>query len=304
MTLQASPIDLDRDRLAGLALVMLAGTFWSTSGLFIRAMESADAWQVLFYRSLSVAGGAFIYLALRSRGRVLRPLTSGIRFSLLGGFFLAVASSSFIFALYSTTVANAVFMLAAGPFLTAILARVVLGEPIRRVTWITMLIAAAGILYMVGGAVGAGHWVGNLAAFVSVSAFACYSVTLRAGSASDAKRETLPVVVYGGLLTAIFGALMLDDYAVLPRDLVLCLAMGVVQVVLGMVFFLKGASKVSAAELALLSLTEVVLNPLWVWAVFAEVPEGSTLIGGAMIMSAVMIRAFSGLRRRPTWRSL
>jgi len=76
--------------------------------------------------------------------------------------------------------------------------------------------------------------------------------------------------------------------------------MGAVQIVFGMILFLKGASRVSAAELALLSMTEVVLSPFWVWLAFSEVPARETLIGGTIVMLAVMLRAVSGLRRRPT----
>ncbi|MBB3066363.1 MULTISPECIES: DMT family transporter [Limibacillus] len=304
MSVDAPTLGFDRERIIGLSLVMLAGTFWSTSGMFVRSMEEVDAWQLLFYRSISVVVAAGLYFAWRQRGRSFAVLRNEARLSLIGGFFLAVASAGFVFALFYTTVANAVFMLAAGPFMTAILAWFILKEPIRKATWITMCIAGFGVAYMVQGGVEAGRWLGNVTALISVAGFACYAVTLRQASSRDSKRETMPVVIVGGLMTALFGAVMLESFSVNLHDLLLCLLMGVVQIVLGMVLFLKGASRVSAAELSLLSLTEVVLSPGWVWMFYGEVPETTTAIGGGLVMVAVLLRAVSGLRRRPTWRSV
>lgn len=294
-----SPV-IEEGRALGILLVLMAGVFWSTSGLFVRAMEVADAWQLLFYRSLSVVICAFAFMVWRRRGRVLADLRDGLGSAMLGGFFLMIASTGFVFALFYTSVANAVFMLATGPFMTAILARIVLKEAIRPATWVTMVIAGGGVAYMVGGAMDEGRWLGNLMAFLSIVGFACYAVLLRAVATRHRHRETMPIVVFGGLWTALIAALLVDDFQLPLRDLTLCLAMGAVQIVLGMILFLKGASRVTAAELALLSMTEVVLSPLWVWMVFSEVPAQATMIGGAIVMLAVGLRALSGLRRRPT----
>ncbi len=291
---------IEEGRALGILLVVLAGTFWSTSGLFVRAMEAVDAWQLLFYRSLSVTVFAFAYLYWLRRGEAFALLKEGFWVSLLGGFFLMIASAGFIFALFYTSVANAVFMIATGPFMTAILARVLLKEPIKRATWLAMVIAGAGVVYMVSGATEGGRLLGNVMAFVSIAGFACYAVLLRSVSTRHRHRETLPILVYGGLWSAAVGLVMLDTPVVPLRDFGLCILMGLVQIVLGMVLFLKGASRVSATELSLLSMTEVVLGPVWVWLAFSEVPEEKTLIGGAMIILAVGLRALSGLRRRPT----
>ena len=291
---------VEEGRAAGILLVLMAGVFWSTSGFFVRAMEEADAWQLLFYRSLSVVVCALGYMIWRRRGRLLADLREGLGTAVLGGFFLMIASAGFVFALYYTTVANAVFMLATGPFMTAILARVFLKEAIRPATWITMGIAGAGVAYMIGGAIEEGRWLGNAMALAAIMGFACYAVLLRSVATRHRHRETMPFVVFGGIWTALVGALMLDSFQVPAGDLGLCLAMGAVQIVLGMILFLKGASRVSAAELALLSMTEVVLGPVWVWLAFSEVPAQETLIGGAVVMTAVLARALSGLRRRPT----
>jgi len=295
----AAPVE-EEGRVLGILLVLLAGVFWSTSGLFVRAMEEADAWQLLFYRSISVVVCASAFMFWRRRGRFLSDLREGLGAAMLGGFFLMIASAGFVFALFHTSVANAVFMLATGPFMTAVLARILLKEAIRPATWVTMVIAGGGVAYMVGGALGEGRWLGNLLALFSIVGFACYAVLLRAVSTRHRHRETLPFVVFGGLWTALIAFLLLDDFRVPVNDLALCLTMGAVQIVLGMILFLKGASRVSAAELALLSMTEVVLSPFWVWLAFSEVPARETLIGGTIVMLAVMFRAVSGLRRRPT----
>lgn len=294
-----SPV-IEEGRAYGILLVLMAGVFWSTSGFFVRAMEEADPWQLLFYRSCSVVVCAGAYMAWRRRGRMLADLREGFGTALLGGFFLMIASAGFIFALYFTSVANAVFMLATGPFMTAIMARIFLKEAIRPATWVTMVIAGAGVTYMVWGSLGEGRWIGNLLAFFSIFGFAGYAVLLRSVSTRHRHRETMPFVILGGVWTAAASAIMIEGFVIPARDLALCLTMGAVQIVLGMVLFLKGASRVRAAELALLSMTEVVLSPLWVWLAFSEVPARETMIGGAVVMAAVLARALSGLRRRPT----
>ena len=128
----------------GVALVMLAGAFWSSGGLLVRLVEAADAWQILFYRSLGLVAFLALVLVLRSRGRLFAAFRAAGPTGVVAGACLVFAFSGFIFAVRLTTVANALFLLSAAPFGAALLGRIVLGEVVRRATW--QAIALAGLL--------------------------------------------------------------------------------------------------------------------------------------------------------------
>jgi drug/metabolite transporter, DME family len=159
-------------------------------------------------------------------------------------------------------------MLGAPPFFAALLGRLILGERVRRLTILAMVLTATGILVMVSGGLVLGTVAGNLLALGASCCFSIFSVLLRRG-----RHDMLPCAAIAGMFAALVAlpiaiseasgigaALMLS-----PRDLALCAVMGSVQVGLGLTVFTVGARHVPAAELALLSMTELVLAPIWVW---------------------------------------
>jgi DME family drug/metabolite transporter len=284
----------DAAYLRGVVMVMLAGVLWSLGGLLVRSMDGAGAWQILFVRSSAVALSVLAVLLWRYRGECLRKIRAAGGLAVLAGALLGAGFCGFIFALLHTTVANAVFMLSATPFLTAVLGWLLLGESIRRGTWLAMLVVLVGIGVMVGGGIVAGAWLGNLMALLATAGFAGFAVALRRGRAND----MLPAVLWAGLLSAAVAGAMAPDLAMTARDVALSAVMGVALITGGMMLFTAGSRTVPSAELALLSLTEVVLGPLWVWLAYAEVPRPETLIGGAIVLAAIAGRALTGMRRK------
>ncbi len=279
----------------GIVLVMLAGCFWSLAGILIRLIESADGWQILTVRSITLSFTLFCVLAVRHRSGVWNEFRKAGLAAVIGGLCLGVAFTGFIFALLHTTVANTMFIMSAGPLFTAPLAWLVLGERVRRATWITMVVAIAGVGVMVADGIGAGAMFGNVVAIVSTVGFAGFAVALRWGRNID----MLPLVCLAGVFTAIAGGVLSESFDYSARDLVLCAVMGVVQIGAGMMFFIRGSRHVPATELTLLALTEVVLAPIWVWLAFDEIPRGLTLLGGAIVFAAIVGYALSQPRRKP-----
>lgn len=281
--------------LRGVLLVMLAGGFWSLGGLLVRLVEVAGAWQILFYRSAALAVTIFCILLLSYRGAVFARIRAAGWPAAAGGLCLSFGFTGWIFALLNTTVANGVFMLSAAPLAAALLARVILKEPVHRATWLAMVAAVVGVGVMVAGGIGAGRLFGNFMAMLAMLGFSGFAVALRWGRGGD----MLPAVLWAGVFAAVVAASQAGDLAITGRDLSICISMGTLQIGLGLVCFTRGSRVVPAAELALLSLTEVVLAPVWVWLALAEVPSASTLVGGAIVLAAVAGRALAGLRRRP-----
>ena len=279
----------------GIVLVMLAGGFWSLGGILVRLVEQAGGWQILMIRSIALSLTLFCVLAVRHRGGVWAEFRKAGRAVVIGGLCLGVAFAGFVFALLNTTVANTVFIMCASPFFTAPLAWLVLGERVRRATWIAMVFAIAGVGVMVADGVGTGALFGNVVAIVSTVAFAGFAVSLRAGRDVD----MLPLICLAGVFTAIASAGLSENFVYTPRDLALCVVMGVVQIGIGMTLFTIGSRHVPATELTLLALTEVVLAPLWVWLALDEVPTALTLVGGTIVLAAIIGQALSRPRRKP-----
>lgn len=283
----------------GLVMVLSAGVCWSSMGLAIRLMEAATAWQILFYRSLSLIAFVFLVIMARTGGRPLAAFRKAGISAVLGGLALVAAFSGGVIAIQTTTVANAMFLFATAPFLTALLGRLILGESVRGATWIAMLAAAVGIALMVGEGISLGYLAGNVAAVVAALGFALFTIALRWKKSQD----MMPAVFFAGVFTVIFaGAMGLaggQSLVVSERDLALSLGLGVFQIGVGLALYTMGSNSVPATELALLSTTEVVLGPFWVWLFLGETVGLYTLLGGAILIAAISGNALSGLRRRP-----
>jgi drug/metabolite transporter (DMT)-like permease len=288
----------------GFILTLLGACCWSFGGLFVRTTSDIDAWQIIFYRSwvvLVITGG---YMALRYRsqlGLVFR--VAGIN-ALIAGVALGLAGLLFMLSLFFTTVAQAVFMGGIAPFASALLAWWMLGERVKRPTWIAMVVALFGLATMLFGTAGGGLN-GSMLALLSAFCFSCYSVLLRSGQ----KTEMTASIIWNAVFLILFSGVVLvlptglresggfGDFAIGWRNLAVTIAMGLVQLSLGLALFTKGSKTVPAAELALLALAEPMLAPIWVWAAFGEIPAASTLAGGAIILSALAYRSLTMARR-------
>ncbi len=286
------------DERAGVLLVLLAGVIWSTVGLGIRLIEEATVWQILFYRSFGLALLLYIVIRLRT-GRSAFTMIARLGWpGLIGACALMGAYTGGIIALQTTTVANVMLIFASAPFMAAILGMLILGEAVRWQTWLSIAVALIGIGVMMGGKFGEGAFWGNLAALGAAFGFAVFTITLRWGRSGD----MLPCVFLSGLLAIpVMGGICLVlglPFVLNANDAGISLGMGLFQVGAGLVLYTIGSKSVPAAQLTLLSMSEVVLASVWVWLVLNEVPAAQTLLGGAVLLGAVMFNALSGARRR------
>lgn len=283
----------------GVALVLAAAVMWSLMGLAIRALGDAGTWQVLFYRSLGMVPVLFAVIWHRSGGRPFARIRAAGWPGLVGGSGLVFAFAGAIYAIQATTVANAVFLFAAAPLMTAVMAWGLLKEPVRPATWAAIALAGVGMFVMVreGLAIGAG-W-GNLAALLSSAGFAAFTITLRWGRLAD----MLPAVLIGGVLSVATAAAVIalrgDGFALPARSVGLAMLMGAALLGFGLAIYTAGSRVVAAAELGLLSMAEVMLAPVWVWLVLGEGASAGTFLGGAILLAAITLNALTGMRHRP-----
>jgi drug/metabolite transporter (DMT)-like permease len=275
----------------GQIYVALAAVAWSTAGLLQRQLSLDVATQVAG-RALFAALALLAYVAVAERGRVVHACRSvglaGVGFAIC----LAVASATFIAALNHTTVARVLFIQAVSPVLAALLARVLLGEPVTRRTAVAMAVALAGVGVMLG-APGSGDALGDGLAIVMAFSFAlALVITRHRRDVSMAPATCLSQLL---LLVVLFP---LATPADVGGDDVLWLAvMGGTQIGLGLALLAIGARLIPAAQVALITLLEVVLGPIWVWIALNEKPDTATLVGGAIVIVAIVMQSLGTPRR-------
>ena len=262
-------------------------------------IEDAIVWQILFYRSISLSAFLFLVIWLRSRESPLKlAIKAGLPAS-IGGLSLVAAYAGGIYAIQTTSVANAMLLFASAPFMAAILGWIVLRESVRPATWIATCVAMTGIAVMVSSQSDGASLIGSLAALGSAFGFAVFTVALRWGKSG----EMLPAVFLSGVYAIIItGVICLAIGAPLILSLNdggIAIGMGVFQVGAGLILYTLGSKTVPAAELTLLSLAEVLLGPLWVWLFLGETITAYTLIGGTILLAAIAGNALSGARRKP-----
>jgi drug/metabolite transporter (DMT)-like permease len=281
----------------GVILVATAGVLWSLQGLVFRQIDSAEPWAVLFWRSLGMIPVLLLFLVWRAGGSLRPALAQLGPAAIIGGLGLVGAFGGAVYAIQTTSVANAVFLFAAAPLLTAVLAWIVLGERPRPATWASIALALVGIFIMVRQGLSGGALLGNVAALVSALGFAVFTVSIRWRGATD----TLPFVLVGGLMAMTAGGIASlaagDPIAVPASDIGWAAMMGAVLLTGGLVLYTRGSRVVPAAELALLSGIEVVLAPIWVWLFLNETVDRNTLIGGLFILGAAIWNGVSRARR-------
>ena len=282
-----------RHRQVGIAMVVLAGVFWSLQGPAVRMIESATGPQIIFWRSIGQFAVMMGVVAIVSRGRVLSAFRLAGYRAVVGALCHAAAGTCFVLAVLHTTVANVVFTMASAPLLAAAGAWLLLRERIERRTLGAMVAAVFGIAVMMSEGLTTGSVTGTLLALVTTFGFAGIAVVARWGGGLN----MLPAVCLGAAFTTVAGWTMAGgDVAVTVSDLLYALASGGLLTAAGATLFLYGAKFVPAGVLVFLTLTEVVLAPIWVWAAFGEVPSSYTLAGGAVVMTAICVETVLRVR--------
>jgi drug/metabolite transporter (DMT)-like permease len=283
----------------GVVCVLAGGTCLSFGGVLIRHFETANGWQIIFYRAIGFVLALSIFLALKHRGRFFAAFLAVGWPGVIAAVSLGVGTACYVFGMLLTSVANVVFTLSVGPFFAAGVAWLVLRERIRLPTLLAMLVAAGGVGLMFADGLVSGTWLGNLVALGAPLTFAITVVAWRSKKGVD----MVPATCLSGLVGLLIGAVMADGLAISAHDLVLALLLGSAQLGAGFLLFTLGSRSVPAGEVTLYSLAETILAPIWVWLVINEVPSDWTLSGGVVVLSAVLLAALAGLRAARAARS-
>jgi drug/metabolite transporter (DMT)-like permease len=284
VTTAAVALEESRRQRRGQVYVALAAVAWSTAGVLQRQLTLDTPTQV-FGRAAFAGAALLVYVAVVERGRVVQAFRSVGLAGIAVALCVATASGSFIAALNHNSVARVLFILAVSPVLAALMARVALAEPLTRRTLAAMALALAGVTLMLG-APGEGSLAGDGLSFLAALAFALMIVITRwRHDVSMAPATCLSQVI---LLVAFIPFASPADIG--AGDLGWLASLGIGQIGLGFALLTVGARLIPAAQVGLITLLEVVLGPLWVWLALDERPSTLTLLGGAIVIAAIVIQ--------------
>ncbi len=284
------------------ALLLLATLMWSIAGVVTRWLDSAQSFEITFWRSAFNALALIVLLGFMRGPQVLwRSLRGGGRALWLSGVCWAVMFTAFMLALSLTTVANVLVTMALAPLLTALIARFALHHQLPARTWAAIALAGAGIAWMYGQELmGGNHLVGTLVALaVPIAAAVNWTLIQSLRGRSEAP-DMLPAVLIGALLSAAITLPLAWPLTASPHDIGLLALLGVVQLAIPCLMSVVVARTLPAAEISLLALLEVIFGVAWAWLGANEAPTAAVLGGGALVLVALAGNEVLALRARAT----
>jgi len=270
----------------GIVLVLGSAIVWSFGGTLARFLHIDDSWTVVFWRSVFAALFLLGFMLLRDgpRSTVTLFRTMGLP-GIAVGLCFAIASTSFILALAYTTVANVVLIQAGVPLIAALIAWILFRERISLLTWLAIAAVIFGVAIMVSDSIGGTvSPIGDALALLIALVFATATVITR----RYAHVRMTPAVCLGTIVAGTVAATQASGFAVSLPELGILVAFGALNFGLGLALFVTGARLVPSALAALLGTTETVLGPLWVALIHGEIPTVNTIIGGAIVLAALL----------------
>ena len=275
-------------KIPGYILLLLGGFCLSWGGLIVRSFQEANVWQILFLRSFFFIVALVLFLSLTYKNKTIKVIKDSGVPGILGGFVMSFSFVAFVIAMNNTTVANVVFIISTQTMFLAIFGFFYLKEKVSLIGSSSIFLAMSGILIMVGDSISTGSLFGNLVALVIPINFAIYVMIIRKNSNLD----MVPAMLYSGIFSLIYGAILSKSFEFTSHDLFMGFLLGVPQLALGFICITIGSRTTASATVGLLMLMETLCGPLWVWLFLNEIPPVSVLIGGLVIISAIILKSF------------
>ena len=275
--------------LPGPLLIFFGALSLSFGGLIVKSFEGATLWQILFWRSLFFSLTVLTFLIITYKSKVLKSFYDSGLPGFFGGIVLSCGYAGYVFAMYNTTVANANFIIQTQTIFLAIFGYIFLKEKISILTITSIVLAFSGIFLMLGGSLNSGQMMGNIAAFIMPISFAVLILTVRKYPNVD----MIPLQLIAGIGAIILGYCFSSQIIVSSYDIFLGFIAGFFQVGLGFIFITVGAKTTPSALVGIIMLTEAILGPLWAWLFINETPPLVVLVGGSIVLFAVVLQFFN-----------
>ena len=275
-------------KLPGPFLVFLGALSLSFGGLIVKSFEGASLWQILFWRSLFFSLTVLTFLVISYKKKIFKSFYKSGFPGLIGGIILSFGFCGYVFAMYNTTVANTNFIISLQILFLAIFGYIFLKEKINITTLTSIILAMTGVLVMVGNSLTPGELSGNLAAFTMPITFAVLIMIVRKYPTVD----MVPAQFIAGVSSCLIGFLLSTKIMISPHDIFLGFLAGFFQVGFGFIFITIGARTTPSAMVGIIMLSESILGPIWAFLFVSERPSVFGLIGGAIILFAVLLQFY------------
>jgi len=271
----------------GYILLLFGGFCLSWGGFVIRSFEEATVWQILLLRSVFFMIALMIFLIATYKKNTIKIIKDAGYPAVLGGLVMSLSFIAFVVSMSITTVANVVFIISTQTMFLAIFGYFYLKEKVSLISFLSILLAMGGITIMVGDSLSTGSFFGNIVALAIPINFSILVMIIR----KNKNLDMVPAIFYSGIFSIIYGLILSESFVFTGHDILMGFFLGVPQLAFGFICITIGSRTTASATIGLLMLTETTFAPLWVWLFLNEIPPLSVLIGGGVIITAIILKS-------------
>ena len=278
------------NKIPGSLLIFLGALCLSFGGIIVKSFEGANLWQILFWRQIFFSIIVVLYLLITYKKNFFKSFYESGLPGFTAGVFLSIGFAAYVFAMYTTTVANTNFIITTEAIFLAAIGYFFLKEKISSITLISIILGMSGVLLILGSSLSiqtSEQFIGNLVAFIMPISFAVLVMIVR----KYPKVDMVPAQFTAGVFAAIIGLVVAGKLSISFHDLSLAFLAGFFQIGFGFILITVGSQTTPAAVVGVLMLTESVFGPLWAWLFIHEVPPISVIFGGGIIICSILLQS-------------
>ena len=283
-------------KIPGYILLLFGAFCLSWGGFIVRSFEEANVWQILLIRSVFFVIALTFFLISTYKKDTVKIFKDAGYPALVAGLVLSLSFVAYVYAMTITTVANVVFIISTQTMFLAITGYIFLKEKISLISFISIMLAMSGITIMIGDSILSGSLLGNIIALAIPINFSILVIIIR----KNKKLDMVPAIFYSGIFSLIYGLILSESYTFSYHDIKMGFLLGVPQLAFGFICITIGSRSTASTTVGLLMLTETLFAPVWVWLFLNEIPPISVLIGGAIIIGAIILNSFDKNKVRST----
>jgi drug/metabolite transporter (DMT)-like permease len=271
----------------GYILLLFGGFCLSWGGFIIRSFEEATVWQILLLRSVFFMIALMVFLIATYKKNTIKIIKDAGFPAVLGGIVMSLSFIAFVVSMSITTVANVVFIISTQTMFLAIFGYFYLKEKVSLISFFSILLAMGGITIMVGDSLSTSSFLGNIVALAIPINFSILVMIIR----KNKNLDMVPAIFYSGIFSIIYGLILSESFVFTDHDILMGFFLGVPQLAFGFICITIGSRTTPSTTIGLLMLTETLFAPVWVWIFLNEIPPLSVLIGGSVIITAIILKS-------------
>tara|TARA_X000001036_G_scaffold38115_1_gene30844 strand:- start:106 stop:972 length:867 start_codon:yes stop_codon:yes gene_type:complete len=275
-------------KIPGYILLLFGAFCLSWGGLIVRSFEDASVWQILLIRSVFFIIGLVLFLLSTYKKKTIKIIKDAGYPALVAGLVMSLSFVAYVYSMTITSVANVVFIISTQTMFLAIFGYLFLKEKVSLICFISIALAISGILIMVGDSISSGSLLGNLVALAIPINFSILVIIIR----KNKNLDMVPAIFYSGVFSIVYGLILSESFIFSNHDIFMGFLLGIPQLAFGFICITIGSRTTASTTVGLLMLTETLFAPVWVWLFLNEIPPASVLIGGFVIILAIIVNSF------------